>query len=857
MGKADHSDSSKMRNRLIQPIIRHVLAMLVMVLVVLAFVPDILQDRAIYSGDKLHYTGMSRDVKYYHEKTGKLANWTDRGYSGMPSTMVYAVYPSNVAQMVINKLIHWTHPQFVYLFLPMLCLYIALSIAGYPMWSCVLGAVIFGLSTVNIGNVEATHSSKVKAIATSMPIIIGVFLAFKKQWIRAFVLVALFTAFNVAANHFQITYYTILICLLIALMGLMGYLKNREFSAILKTVVVLLLAGLVGVLPNVSMLWSNYDFMKDSVRGEKIVNLDFTEEQKNGLKRDYANIFSHSFLEIGTILIPRIIGGSSSEWIGSSSESYQYIKRTGIQGTRIQKNQVVVPLFWGDKPLNGAPTYLGALVLLLAAIGLILGSKSLKRMSVVLILFTIIVAMGNHIDFINRFLFDYLPLFNRFRAPSMILGITAGMVAWLAVDALTQITSDRTVLEANFKKLLIGVGLLGSICFLLALIGPSMFDFSWDHGSVKHGLGMDESLKAQLLRAGNPETISDGLLEAFRSDRASAMRADSFRTLLFLALGGLCIYGYYKRWFKTRVFAGLIVLFLIIDLFGINNRYLNKNDFVINPSFSKQYPITPADRTIDRIRAPYDRMVDITSNVWQDGRPCYYHATIGGNNGAKLRRYQDLIDFKLDSELNAIRSGSKQANVQALNMLNLRFIKTGKGPKDYMENITSLGYAWFVDSVLWAADSNQELTLIDSLDRTQKAIIHQEFEPQMNGFVLRPSMFSKIELTFKEPGRIVYQTSTDVERLLVMSEIWYKGNEYWNSSIDGVPVDHIRANYLLRAIRVPAGKHEIVFEYHSLPFEKGEPISAAGSALLILSLISVPVAKLLRKKKGQDLETSM
>lgn len=288
---------------------------------------------------------------------------------------------------------------------------------------------------------------------------------------------------------------------------------------------------------------------------------------------------------------------------------------------------------------------------------------------------------------------------------------------------------------------------------------------------------------------------------------------------------------------------------MLADLFWINKRYMSSDDFVKSPKFSKQYKFDDADKSIEQLSAPFDRMIDLKGAAWQNALPGYYHLNLGGNHAVKLRRYQDLIEFRLNDELNAVRSGTRTASVPAMNMLNLRFVKTGKGPKNYLENVTSLGYAWFVDSVAWAETAKAELTMLNSLQRTKHAVVHTEFEPYLDGFSADSSSFSKIELTYKRPGKIVYTTSTDVDRLMVMSEIWYKGNEHWTSTINGEKAEHIRANYLLRAIKVPAGVNEIVFEYRSIPFDKGEPISAAGSIILVLGLFGIFLHNLIKKEE--------
>jgi hypothetical protein len=735
----------------------------------------------------------------------------------------------------------------------MLCTYIALVVAGYSVWLSLLGAIAVALSTIHFGNMDAGHSTKIMALSVAVPTLVGLYLLFKKKYLKGFLLMAFFGAILISANHLQITYYTFLLGVIIAMIGSLLLVRSGQTNVLVKVAAIAFFAAVVSVLPNTSMLWSNYDYSKDSVRGKRI--LAGSDQHSEGLSQDYASVFSHDLLEIGSLFIPRLVGGGDKEMLGTSSATYQEIERTGLLRNRIQGSKVMVPLFWGDKPLNEAPTYVGIVLFTLYLLSLFFVERSFRIMSLTLVIFCCIIAMGSHLRFINTLMFDYLPFFNKFRAPSMVLGLVTGVMAWTVVHGLTNFIHSPSKLDSKRKHIVRAVGLLGVVCLFFATIGPSFFDFSWDYGKEKYGVGIDENFENQLLNAGNPLDVVEGLMAAIIEDRASAMRSDSFRSLFFLALVILIVFGFYKKRINETVLVGAFICLLAIDLITVGHRYLNDQDFVEERLANQQLQPSNSDVSISKLKMPYDRVLDMTGSVWINARPSYFHANVGGNHAAKLRRYQDLIDYHLNGEVEQIKSGSKKGAVPALNMLNTRFIKTGHGAKDYLQNVTALGFAWFVDSVAWADTQDEEIQLIGSLDRSKFAIVNREFQDQLATVSFDSSQFSMIELRFKEPGKVVYKVATDQTRLLVFSEVLYKPNEYWKSYIDDKEVEHLRANYMLRALVIPQGAHEIKFEYKAKPFVEGEPIAAGGSVVWLLSILGCGML-MFRRGNQSSAETS-
>lgn len=825
-----------MKEQFITKILPHIAVLFVFILTTLITVPEAFKGKIIMHGDKMHSLASKRDVQELHQETGVLANWTDRSYSGMPTTLIYPIYPNNLASTIINNLNVIASPQVMYLLLPMLSMYLALMLAGYNIWWSLLASLIFGLSTINIGNVDAGHSSKVKAIATAMPLLIGLYLLLKEKRARGFLLLAGFGPLHLATNHLQITYYAMLIGAVIFVVLAIHQIKKGALNALLKTCGVIVLALAISVLPNTSMLWSNYDYAKESVRGKRILNEE-DSGQRQGLDKDYANVFSHSRLELNSLFIPRVLGGTDNEPLSQSSNTYKLVKKERINWKKMDEDSIVVPLFWGDKPLNGAPTYIGIIAIVLMLIALWKSSRTNTILFSIALVLSLIIALGSNAFVIGDLLFDYLPFYNRFRAPSMILGLAAGIVGWALAAGLSQLNTEDISDLFISRKMKVLFGLLVGLCLFFALAGPSMYDFSWDVGQEELGYGKDEFFERQIIDLGHSKEIAADLLSALRDDRASAMRTDAFRALFLLVLViGLFVL-YQRKTLKKEWLIGGLVLLFVIDIMLVNKRYLTNADFSKAKEFTAVISPSAANLKINKKRKAFDRVVDFNTSTWIDAIPSYFHHNIGGNHAAKLRRYQDLIDRHLNKELSEVKAGKNNVSVPAMSMLNTRFVKTGFGEKDYLENTKAMGFAWLVDSVAWVNSAEDEIALIDSLNGSEFAIVHIEFKDQLSRIDSDSLMFGVVELRSKRAGEVVYKVTTDKSRLLVCSEIIYKPNTYWKSFIDGVETEHIRANYALRAIAVPAGQHEVRFEYNAIPFEQGEPIAAGGSALWLISIL--------------------
>lgn len=825
---------------------QYLLAIVILVSVAIAYMHPMLDGKVLAQADMLQAKGMRQDLVQAYEQTGEIGRWTSRNFAGMPADLLFGRYPSNVSRYVIGYFGQKIHPQAGQMMLMFLAFFVAMLILGYsPMFST-MGALAFGFSTYHILLLDVGHTSKIQALSMAPMIIAGVIYLFQKDRLVGGIIVAAGFSLQLAGQHLQITYYTLMIVGVILLFEAASQLKLRNWKAFSKGIGVLAIGLVIGVLPNTSLLWSTYDYSKETIRGNVVLE-SAPQENKTGLSSDYANVFSHGIDETLTLVIPSFKGGSINEQLDKDSETYKAAEKTGLMKNRFNERGMAAPLYWGDQPQSAGPVYFGVIVLQLFICALFFVEKKFRYRILTLIGMTLVVAWGRHTGPINDLLFNLLPGFNKFRAPSMILSLTNILMIWTVMEGLQRVLKDRQLWEKNYQLVMRVSLVMASVCFFFWWAGSSLYTYSWNYGIDQLGFTLDQNLQGVLGSSGAPQDSVATVYGALKNDRQAAMESDALRSFILIALLAGVFWVTRKKGLPLMMALGSIVILLVFDLWFIDKRYLNENDFIEVEKITHGFGFTPADQEIIAQRRGNDRMVDATRAVFQDSKPAYFHATVGGNHGAKLRRYQDLIDRHLNNEIHLLRN-RKKGVVPALNMLNTRFIKLGPKKDQYLNNVTSLGFAWFVQNVQWVTTADQEIAAISELNGAERAILHEEFKEYMIGFEESELSYGKIELLEYGTDKVVYKTHADVEQLVVFSEIWYKGNDYWKVYIDDEPSSHIRANYILRAMRVPAGSHEIRFEYYPTPYYIGERISAFGSILLIALLLFLPFKGVLLKK---------
>ena len=799
-------------NGLVRQIIPHAIAAIALLLVsVIYFYPQ-LEGKKIRQGDVINYLGMSQEIKEYEKKDGEKVLWTNRMFGGMPTFQINTMKAGNqltIADSIFRLGLSSEQPIGRF-FGAMIGFYILLVVLGVNPWLSIGGAIAFGLSTNNLILFEAGHMSKVKTIFYFPLMIAGMLLAFRQKYLMGGALFALGLGLNLLANHIQMTYYLLLTLLIFGVAQLIHHIQQKTVPDFLKSAGTLILAGLLAIGCSTSNLWVTYEYSKTTMRGKPILAKTenraptpvSSSSETDGLAWDYAMQWSNGVIDLFGSFIPGAAGGGSYEKISNRSP----LMKDPNWRALMQQNQYLAPSYWGALPFTSGPSYFGAAMLLLFIMGLTLVKGPVKWWLALGTLLTFGLSMGKNMEWLNHFLFDYLPLFNKFRAPNSVLSVTAFLFPLLGFLALHEVITGKASKEDVRKSLMIAGGVCGAIFLFFALLGPGSFDFSAP-GDARYqaaGLGLQPLIEA----------------------RQSLMTGDAWRALLLAgAAAGLIWFFNAGQLKKGQLIAGIVAITLF-DLWGVGTRYLDHEDFFPINQVSTIDP-TPADEQIRQDKDPHFRVFDASDpNIFQSSRLSYFHNSLGGNHAAKLQRYQDIIDYHLS-----------QGNLQVMNMLNTKYLITPgqNGQQVVKRNPGALGNAWFVDTISIVNTPNQEIESLNGFNPAREAIVHQEFKDDLPNII--PDSNNTIQLIDYHPNRMTYQANAQKDGLAVFSEVWYTRNNDWQAYIDDQPVDHIRANYILRALKIPAGEHTIRFEFDPPSYKTGKTISLISSGLLLLLVI--------------------
>ena len=795
------------------------------------------QGKVIQQGDTMKFNAMVNEARQFHEATGDYANWNSAMFSGMPAYQVGMAEPRSDIFTPVRSILTLApfdlQLNVGILFLYLIAFYVCLSMMGVSPLLSLLGAVAFGLGSYNIIIIEAGHITKAYAISMMAPILVGMLLTIRKKYLLGGILFSFALGLQIAFNHIQITYYTAIAGVVLGITYAVYAIKDRWIKQFLTSVGVLLLGCAMALTINSRHLFVNQQYAEYTMRGGSEISVTPEDLYKDGepksiagktsgLDIDYAYSWSYGKGETFTLLVPGMYGGGSGETVSKDSEFYKNFRQTQA------------PLYWGDQPFTSGPVYFGAIIVFLFVLGLIIVKGPERWWILIATLLSIIMAWGKNFAAFNEFLFEYLPMYNKFRTPSMSLVIANVTTVLMAILALKTILNKEVGQKQLQKALYISTGITGGLCLMFVIFAGS-FSYS--------GLS-DMQMAAQY---GNQwQAIQDILV----SDRKDLLVSDSMRSLILILLAAATIWLFNNNKLKNQNWVVVAIIALtLFDLWGVDKRYLNDNNFV-NKNKIKLQP-TQDDLIIDeyaRINGDKDyRVFNVAVNTFNDSYPSAFHHQIGGYHAAKLRRYQDLIDFYL----------SRHINTDVLNMLNARYfvVPNGQGGTAVQRNVAALGNAWFVDNYRLVDDPNAEILALNDFDPAQTAIVNKEFAELLAGKDLTRDSNSVIEPVHQQPYNpdyLQYKSKTTKDQLAVFSEIYYKPD--WIAYIDGERAEYIRVNYVLRAMVVPAGEHTIEFRNEAPLLHKLDKVAWAGSAIfgiIILGSIAMVIYKG-RKKKFAD-----
>lgn len=781
----------------------HFLVILGFALVAVLYFNPVLKGKKIYQSDIVQYTGMAKQHIDFRNAYDAESYWTNSAFGGMPTYQLGAKYPHNYIKKLDLALRFLPRPA-DYLFLYFLGFYILLLVLKIDYKIAILGALSFGFSTYLIIILGVGHNAKAHAIAYMPLVLSGIILTFQKRYYLGFIITALASGLELVTNHPQMTYYLGFLIIILGITYLVHAIKSKELPAFFKATAVLFIAAVFAFSMNATNLMATSEYAKESTRGksELTINPDgSTKEQTTGLDKDYITQFSYGKLETFNLFIPRFMGGGNREDIGKDSETYKAFRALGATPIQALQESKQAPMYWGDQPIVEAPAYIGAVVIFLFVLALFLYQGRFKWWLIAGVLMSLLLSYGKNLSFLTDFFIDYVPLYNKFRAVSSIQVLLELCIPLLAALGLAQLfhkdRSSKTKLDALKKSL----GIVAGLTVVFLIFKNSLFDFvGSSDGQFKEYYGAS-------------------FVEALRLDRSAIFTEDALRTLLLvLAVGGL-IFIYLKQKITQNTTIVILGLLLILDLVGVDRRYVNNDNFVSALKVDRPYQASTIDKELLKDTTNF-RVLDRSDNSTKSS---YFHNSIEGYHAAKLRRFKAVQEFHID-----------KTNFEVLNMLNTKYIiyQNKEGEVLYFENENTNRNAWFVDAIESFETPDEEILALDKINTKTTAIANAS-DLKSKRFV-KDSMAS-IQLVDYKLNHLVYETKTTEDGFAVFSEVYYKNG--WNATIDGVEVKHYNVNYILRGLEIPKGAHTVVFKFNPSVVTTGSNISLVSSILLVLLIL--------------------
>lgn len=768
-------------------------------IVAIYFSPVVFENQVIFQGDILKWEGSAKETMDFREATGEEALWTNSMFGGMPAYFISMDFPGDITNALVSILsLGLPHPVNG-LFFGMVGMYILLlSFRVRPIFA-ILGSVAFAFNTYNLLSLAAGHNAKIWAECLIPLIILGIHFAFEKKRILGASILALGLLLQFKFNHVQITYYTFLMAGIYVLVRVIFEWKKEGLVPMSKTVGILAIGTILAIGGNIGRLATALEYSTYSTRGEITI-----ETKEAGLDKEYAFGWSNGIMESFTFLIPDFYGGGSTTPLPKNSASEKVLRQQGLDPAQINGFVQGAPTYWGDQPFTGGPIYGGVILIFLAVLGIWAAPKQTLITFGTIIVFSLMLSWGKNLSWFNYLLFDYLPGYNKFRAVSMALGMTL-----FAIPVLGMVSLEKLIKENKLKSLYMAGAVTGGL-ILLFVLGAGMFRFE---GAADQGL-------------------PDWLLGALREDRKTMLQSSALKSLGFLAAAFALIYFTVKGKVSDLVLGAGLFILVLFDLWTINRPYLNSDSFEKSPT-NTYFAETPAETEILKDES-YFRVLDLTEGIQSAGKASYRFHAIGGYHGAKLRRFQDLIDYRLSNELNNFVTKAQEgdfdfAGIQTFNMLNTKYIIAGKAANAVFENPEANGPAWIPSSVRSVNSNLDEITVLGEINtKTEATINTDEFGQVAAGA-------GTIELTSYAPNHLSYTANMSQGGLAIFSEIYYPVG--WTATIDGQESKILRTDYLLRGLTIPAGQHEIEFHFAPSSYTKTKTPMIIFQYLIILGLI--------------------
>ncbi|MFC2152586.1 YfhO family protein [Bacteroidota bacterium] len=804
-----------MNKNLIKKTIPYVAAILIYLLISAIYFSPQLKGDKLRQSDQLMSQGMSKEIVDFRKETGKEPLWTNSAFAGMPAYQI-SVKNSNLIKNIKNYILKIIPSPIGQMFFLMIGFFILLLCFNVNPWLAILGGIAFGLSSLNMLYLVAGHNAKVHAISFIPPIIGSIYYAYRKNYLIGSAVLSLFVCLHLSANHFQMTYYMLYLILAIFIVELYNHFKTGLLLKFAKTSSVLLLAGVLGTLPSSSNLLLTYEYSKFTTRGESELTISAENSpakkvDNNALDSDYIKQYSLGYGEIWSLIIPNIKGGKVG-YIGNNKKAMESVS-PNYRNNIAQQNA-----YWGEQLSSGGVFYFGASIFLLFVLGMFFIKDKIKWAFIAVSLLAIVLSW-KYSSVVDWFI-ENVPIYDKFRDTKMML-----ILAQLSFPLLGFIFLNRLLKEEKIERkkfLYISAG-IGGLFFLFYIMPTVWFDF-FSRNEVTYFNNLLRNYK------GNPNAISqiNDLKVEIVNARMEIFKQDVLRSLFFVVATALVVYLFITKKLKRNSFIIVLGILVLIDFWGVDKRYLNDDNFLSKRKAKEPFQITQADKYILNDKDPNFRVLNLTVSTFNDASTSYFHKSIGGYHGAKLKRYQELIEHQISKN-----------NTEVLNMLNTKYfiIPDNNRQPVAQYNPEALGNAWIVEDYRIVPNADAEIQALSKFNPSQEVIIDVRFEDYVKGKNFTKDTVSSVKLESYKPNQLIYSIKCQEEELVVFSEIYYQKG--WNVFIDDQPSDYFRANYVLRAMVIPEGEHILEFKFEPKSYYIGNKVSMASSVILLLFLFLV------------------
>ncbi len=832
-------------------------SIVVAIFLVLSFLycKPVLDHKILLQHDMVQASGAAQEATQFKKETGRMPLWTNSMFGGMPTYTIKGEFPKSYTSRLSSYLTYILPLPVNLIFWMLVGAYIMLIVLGFDPWLSAIGAVGFAFASYNIIIIQAGHVSKVVAVAYCPPLVAGIVLLYRGRFLLGALVTSFFAMMELYANHIQITYYLLIGIGVLVLYYLLISIKEKKILQFIYASMIALSIGILCIGSMASRFWTTYEYTKYSTRGPSELKSSSAQAKIGGLDRDYAYSWSYGIVETFTYIIPNFYGGSSEGKLNEKSNVYTTMVENGVPKSAAKDFVQNIggyggQLYWGEQSSTSGPAYMGAIFCFLFLLGMLVIQDKIKWWILGVIVLFSMMAWGKNLEWFNYFLFDHFPLYNKFRAVTMIHALVSIFIVWVGIWGTKEILSGKLTNEEIEKKLKISTGVFSAIFILFLLIGSSVMDFQKISETVdatgKIAQTSDDYFKSVLMQVTQNEKLSEDIFQSFIEDRISLFKMDALRSLVLVLLAAITIWLFVRKKINYQLLLSITAVLVLFDMWAVCKRYLNDEDFKNERKALETFEPTPADLEILKDTDANYRVFNASVSTFNDATTSYFHKSVGGYSGAKMKRVQDVIEQHISNN-----------NMAVLNMLNTKYfiVQQQKNTAPVAQrNPDALGNAWFVQNINWVNSPDEEIAGLKGLNPKTTAVVNVQYKDALKSINVRGTdSLANIQLTSYAPDDLVYQSKTTSPQLAVFSEIYYNSGLGWNAYIDGVPTNHIRVNYILRGLNVPAGNHKIEFKFEPRSYILGENISMLCSIILFIGVGLIGVVEV-KKNKQSNIE---